>query len=155
MSSENDFPRLVKIHAGKVLIRETMDRERFEYKDTVANYKLDSGQEFEPLPEGYIGRTYIPGVKNRYSTGSKQVPIKGGWPFGDSLFPQVTDLLASQDARNNPPPPPPTREEIIARKKGLAVEVLNEEAINKRAQDPDVPQEVIDYINERNKPARS
>jgi len=136
--NEADVAKIVKIHAGAVLIRGPEG----EYVDTAANYTLDAGRPFPPLPGQAIGRTYIPNEKHSLYDGRKAAPERLPWAPGDQILTTLQTLLDNQVARKALAPDP--GESIDALLLG-ALDALIEE----RHGEPNVPQAITDYIAAR------
>jgi hypothetical protein len=136
---ESNANQLAKIFSGFVLIRSGNK----EYLDTIENFKLDSGEDFESLPNGIIGRSYIPREKHRIVDGIEAIQLPLPWEYGDSLFPRVASLIAAKEARLGipvPPAPPGLQE-----KRAAALESV----LQRLANGPDASQEEKDYQDQR------
>ena len=108
--SESTAFQLVKIHDGAILIRSGDNI----YQDTAGNYALDAEEDFPPLPQGDIGRTYIPGERHKTTTGGKATQHPIPWLEGDAILATLASLIAAKVIRTTPPPPPIlTDEEIL------------------------------------------
>ena len=109
--SEAATLEIVKLHDKKVLIRFGP----MEYKDSLANYTIDAGVDFPALPEGDIGRTYIPGERHKTTSGGKATQHPIPWLEGDAILATLASLIAAKTIRTAPIILPPlTDDEILA-----------------------------------------
>ena len=135
MSKESNATQLVKIHAGNVIVRNG----RKEYNDTAENFALDNEAPFPILPADAIGRSYIPGMWHRTTTGAKATQLPMPWAEGETLLGTVDALLAAQEARQAVPDPTPDPTLTVKRLSAL------EGLLARRALDTDASQDEKDY----------
>jgi hypothetical protein len=135
MGKEANAQQLVKIHAGRVIIRDG----RNEYNDSLSNFNADNGAPMPDLPAEYIGESYIPNMWHRVTTGSKEIQREMPWAQGEALLGKLDALLAAQESRISLPTPDP--DPGVNARRLLALEGL----LARRARDADATQDEKDY----------
>ena len=69
------------------------------YKDTPDNFATDLGTTYDGLPDGSIGRIYIPTVRHILSDGSNETNQAVPWAEGDKYIAALDILIANQETR--------------------------------------------------------
>ena len=135
MSKESNAIKLVKIHAGHVIIRNG----RKEYNDNLSGFESDNGAPMPPLSAGFIGESYAPGEWHRITTGSKAIQLEMPWAEGEALLGKLDALLTAQEARIAIPDPDPDPTLNVRRLAAL------ESVLTRLSLDPNASQEEKDY----------
>lgn len=87
-------------HGGGREMVNIMDDNGNAYEDTLANFALDYGSEFPSLPEGDIGREYIPGFRHfTYNAAYELTDGEDVWRDGDRIIAAVADIWNAREAR--------------------------------------------------------
>ena len=95
-----------KQHGGGREMVNIMDDDGNSYEDTLANFALDYGSDFPDLPEGAVGREYIPGFRHfTYNAQYEAVDGENPWRDGDVIIAALADIIAAGEARNEPVEP--------------------------------------------------
>ena len=135
--SERNATHLVKQFDGQITVKSPDGI----YQDTTGNFSLDAGRPFPTLPEGFIGRTYIPNEKHALTDGASERQQRLPWAPGDDILLTVPELLAAQQARSIVDPGAP-----LADLRLQAIEAL----LDRKAADPDATTAEADYQAARN-----
>lgn len=140
--SEATATNMVKVYSGHVTVRAG----QVEYHDILANFTLDAGEDFPPLPAGTIGRSYIPGERHSVTNGVKATQLPMPWADGDALLPRAAELVAAKVLREDLDIIDPGPVNIRA-KRTAALEAL----LARGALEDDATQEEKDYQTEKDK----
>jgi hypothetical protein len=74
-----------------------------DFSEPLTEFQIDEPE--YSLPEGYIGRDYLPGQYHILRTGDSTVAGPCPWPEGDAYIARKEQYRAAYEARHQPPPP--------------------------------------------------
>lgn len=76
------------------------------YTDSIENFKVDLSAamdaEYPGLPDGHVGRYYVPGQSHYFTTGDTAHPQPREWSEGDLYIANIDAFIAAKEQRKNP-----------------------------------------------------